>query len=214
MNEFLDALPPKIFAFGNDGKWHEVVILFDSLSKKFYFSLARSESTFPKYLIRDPNYNASAKDRKWLEFSVYGISCWKFICDDIASHGGDALFIDYGYTEAEIPDTFTLRVQVLINSYAYHEHKQVDVFHKPGQCDITYDIDFPLLLAFQTEDNIISQPTPMCDFLNTFGFQERAKFLIENSKSDEQEKIRKFLNMLTSPDQMGRRFKVITINGD
>lgn len=45
--------------------------------------------------------------------------------------GGSGLVMDYG---KDGPSTDTFR--------AFKNHKQVDVFHRPGECDLTADVDF------------------------------------------------------------------------
>lgn len=58
----------------------------------------------------------------------------ELISKKIADYNGSALLIDYGHDGVQKD---TLR--------AFKEHRIADVFEKPGECDLTCDVDFSFL---------------------------------------------------------------------
>jgi NADH dehydrogenase [ubiquinone] 1 alpha subcomplex assembly factor 7 len=58
----------------------------------------------------------------------------ELISKKIVDYNGSALLIDYGHNGLQKD---TLR--------AFREHRIVDIFEKPGECDLTCDVDFAFL---------------------------------------------------------------------
>ncbi|KAF8121754.1 S-adenosyl-L-methionine-dependent methyltransferase [Boletus edulis] len=115
------------------------------------------------------------------------------------SGSGCALVIDYG---AEKAVGNSLR--------AFKEHEIVDVFHRPGECDVTANVDFALLkevLAdLVTPHGTLSQGT----FLNEVGVQLRADRLIKAAPTGERRTaIAESVNRLVDPLGMGGQYAVL-----
>ncbi|KAF8556235.1 DUF185-domain-containing protein [Imleria badia] len=115
--------------------------------------------------------------------------------------GGCALVIDYG---AEKAVGHSLR--------AFKEHEIVDVFHRPGECDVTANVDFALLKEvlsdLVTPHGTLSQGT----FLNEVGLQLRADRLIKAAPTEERKTaIAESVNRLVDPLGMGGQYAVLGI---
>ncbi|KAG8213262.1 S-adenosyl-L-methionine-dependent methyltransferase [Butyriboletus roseoflavus] len=117
--------------------------------------------------------------------------------------GGCALIIDYG---AEKAVGNSLR--------AFKEHEIVDVFHRPGECDVTANVDFALLKEvlsdLVTPHGTLSQGT----FLNQVGVQLRADRLIKAAPTEERKTaIAESVNRLVEPLGMGGQYAVLGVTG-
>jgi NADH dehydrogenase [ubiquinone] 1 alpha subcomplex assembly factor 7 len=140
---------------------------------------------------------------------------------------GSALIIDYGNAHGS---TDTLR--------AFSKHEQVHVLSQPGLVDVTADVDFQAMKNAvnvdylkrrrkrqdgridDTDDNSNKWeveafgPKTQGGFLSSMGAVERTVQLIENDETtDEQaEDLCTALERLVSVDEMGERFKVLSIS--
>jgi NADH dehydrogenase [ubiquinone] 1 alpha subcomplex assembly factor 7 len=142
------------------------------------------------------------------------------LAQDIASllnqQGGAALIIDYG----EEGSTDSLR--------GFWKHEQAHFLSLPGQTDVTADVDFTALKHAvnysrrdrlddgqeQEEKSIKAYgPIPQGKFLVAMGARERVIHSIESdSTTDEQaEDLFYALERLVAPEQMGIRYKVLSI---
>ena len=116
-------------------------------------------------------------------------------------HPGRALFIDYGPDDRS-PDE-TLR--------AYKAGQQVDPLAFPGESDLTADVDFPRLRRIcESEGLAVHGPIQQRYFLTRLGAKERVDALIQANPLRTEE-IRKAVEKLVSPDQMGARFKCVAM---
>jgi len=116
-------------------------------------------------------------------------------------HPGRALFVDYGPDDRS-PDE-TLR--------AYKAGEQVHPLAHPGESDLTADVDFPRLRRIcESEGLAVHGPTQQRYFLTNLGAKERADALIL-ANSQRTDEIRKAVEKLVSPDQMGARFKCVAM---
>jgi Putative S-adenosyl-L-methionine-dependent methyltransferase len=129
----------------------------------------------------------------------------------LAQQGGAALIIDYG---SELGSSDSLR--------GYTRHEQVHFLSRPGEVDITADVDFAALkraVEQQSErqkDGAVVRafgPVSQGEFLMAMGIQERVIDLMQrDSVSDEQaENLYHALVRLVSPEEMGERYKVMAI---
>lgn len=125
---------------------------------------------------------------------------------------GAALIIDYG----EEGSRDSLR--------AFKKHAQVDIMSSPGAVDITADVDFAALKNAVNRDLPRSMknktitveafgPKSQGEFLASMGAVERAITLIEDEKTtDEQaEELCSALERLVAENEMGQKFKVLSI---
>mmetsp|Transcript_20548 Transcript_20548/g.30889 ORF Transcript_20548/g.30889 Transcript_20548/m.30889 type:complete len:619 (+) Transcript_20548:146-2002(+) len=123
--------------------------------------------------------------------------------------GGAALIVDYGQEGS----TDSIR--------GFSRHAQVSFLSRPGEVDITADVDFG---ALRHAVNSLSDsgnkdalrafgPVTQGNFLTSMGIVERVTALIEDgSTTDEQaEDLYTALERLVLPEQMGERYKVLAI---
>ncbi|KAG2017723.1 hypothetical protein CC2G_007209 [Coprinopsis cinerea AmutBmut pab1-1] len=115
--------------------------------------------------------------------------------------GGCGLVIDYGADHA-FGDSFR----------AFKEHKIVDVFHRPGECDITANVDFAYLKEAMTGLIEPHGPITQADFLERMALQTRVEALVRNASSEERKKvILDAANRLVDRSGMGTQYKVLGI---
>ncbi|KAL4072733.1 hypothetical protein V8B97DRAFT_1958167 [Scleroderma yunnanense] len=94
----------------------------------------------------------------------------------------------------------------------FKDHKIVDIFHHPGESNITANVDFVLL-----KESLGSQVTPLGtlrqeEFLNCLGIQLRAASLIRSAMNAERRKvIEGGVNRLVDPLGMGSQYAVLGI---
>lgn len=131
---------------------------------------------------------------------------------------GAALIIDYGNEG----NKDSLR--------AFRKHEQVDVLSSPGTVDITADVDFTAMknainvdmqrLGDSDDKNnrkemevVAFGPKTQGEFLSSMGAVERTIRLIEddNTTDDQAEDLCTALERLVSAEEMGERFKVLSI---
>nr|WP_244313924.1 class I SAM-dependent methyltransferase [Roseibium denhamense] len=195
-NEFFDALPIHQFV-RTKGGWQERHIGLD----------ASGELCFGVGSVRLPEAltPASAQDAPLgsiLETQPAANAIAHDIGSRIASHGGIALFIDYGYEKPAAGDTLQ----------ALHKHAFDDVLAHPGEADLTAHVNFEALAAAAKDAGAAALPLmTQGDFLLKSGLLERAGSLGTGRPHTEQEAIRDAVERLAGPDQMGKLFKVLAI---
>ncbi|KIJ66938.1 hypothetical protein HYDPIDRAFT_85910 [Hydnomerulius pinastri MD-312] len=123
--------------------------------------------------------------------------------------GGCALVVDYGGEKV-----FGDSIRVRIHFFGCREHKIVDVFHRPGECDITANVDFTLLKEvlgdLVTPQGTLSQRT----FLTRLGVQLRAANLMKSAATEERKTaIAEGVNRLVDPLGMGGQYAVLGVVG-
>jgi NADH dehydrogenase [ubiquinone] 1 alpha subcomplex assembly factor 7 len=119
----------------------------------------------------------------------------------LASHGGTAILIDYGYAGGEQGDTLQ----------AVHGHRFSYVLDHPGEQDLTAHVDFAALakavrIGGAEPSCIVSQGT----WLETIGIGARAMALAAKNPADT-ESISAARRRLCDEAEMGRLFKVMAI---
>lgn len=105
----------------------------------------------------------------------------------LATHGGAGVIIDYGYGQGETGDTLQA-----VRRHAYHP-----VLEAPGQADLTAHVDFQALAHPFSKQGLRAHLWTQGDFLRAHGIALRATPAA--------------CHRLTSPDQMGTLFKVLTV---
>lgn len=124
------------------------------------------------------------------------------------NRGGAMLFVDYG-TSDTIP----------VNSLrGIKDHKLVNPFEAPGECDLSTDVDFQALKIAATRhhgNNVeVHGPVEQGDWLHTMGIGARATVLSKAQKTDEgRKRVEQAYNRLTekSGGSMGRLYKVMCV---
>lgn len=182
-NEFLDTLPVHQYLRTPEG-WREqqVGLSNDALALGLSAPVSDRET-----------------DRDWLEVSPMADAITAEIGQRLARHPSAALIVDYGYTATDVPPGPTLQ--------ALRKHEHVPPLHAPGECDLTWLIDFDRsrhLLDAHTATGLTSQGA----FLAAMGIGPRAQSLAQAAPQNA-DAIADALERLTTPDQMGTLFKVL-----
>jgi len=113
--------------------------------------------------------------------------------------GGCGLVVDYGGGKV-FGDSFR----------AFKDHKIVDVFHRPGECDLTTNVDFTFLREAMEDLVTIHGPTPQSTFLERMGLRLRVNALVRNAKTDERRSaIWDAAKRLVDPVGMGKEYQVM-----
>ncbi|KAI1797014.1 S-adenosyl-L-methionine-dependent methyltransferase [Ganoderma leucocontextum] len=126
---------------------------------------------------------------------------------DRASDGsrsaGSALIVDYGGNK------------VYGNSFrAFKNHKIVDVFHRPGECDLTVNVDFSYLAEAAADLATSHGPISQADFLQRMGLEARVNALKVSAKDEERRKqIENAANRLVDRTGMGTQYQVMALAG-
>ena len=123
------------------------------------------------------------------------------LASHLATHGGAAILIDYGYSQSEVGDTLQ----------AVRGHRFSYVLDHPGEQDLTAHVDFASLAVAARDagamaSRIVSQGT----WLETLGIAARAMALAAKNPQDT-ESISAARRRLCDEGEMGRLFKVMAI---
>ena len=188
-NEFFDALPIRQFIFEEKG-WMEQVITQDEQGLTLSRIHAENDVPLPQANIGDV-----------FEIAPDLPEIVTLISDHINMHGGAALFIDYGKSNA-IGDSLQ----------AVRDHKPVDILDQPGLCDLSAWVDFDAIkTAAHSADAYCLGPVDQGDFLKALGLYERAEQLSQNADPKTRRMLAAAVDRLSSPAQMGKLFKVMAI---
>lgn len=146
-----------------------------------------------------------------IEVCPEGILLVQDIHKFIEHNRGAALIIDYG----EEGSSDSIR--------GFSKHKQVSFLSRPGEVDVTADVDFTALKhavnsrrgAEDSSDNspFAFGPIEQGKFLVSMGATERAMHIIDDDKTTDEHaaEIHDALERLISPEYMGHRYKVLAI---
>ncbi|KAI0368764.1 DUF185-domain-containing protein [Pilatotrama ljubarskyi] len=122
---------------------------------------------------------------------------------DGSHSAGSALIIDYGGEK------------VYGNSFrAFKDHKIVDPFHRPGECDLTVNVDFSYLKEASAELATAHGPLPQAIFLHRMGLQARLDALTASAGDEERKKqIEQAAKRLVDPTGMGTQYQIMGLTG-
>jgi SAM-dependent MidA family methyltransferase len=119
----------------------------------------------------------------------------------LATHGGVAIIIDYGYSSGETGDTLQ----------AVRAHRYSYVLDSPGEQDLTAHVDFAALAAAAARGGTsVSRATGQGTWLETLGIAARAMALAAKNPQDT-DRIAAARRRLCDEEEMGRLFKVMAI---
>ncbi|OAX42701.1 DUF185-domain-containing protein [Rhizopogon vinicolor AM-OR11-026] len=225
-HEFFDALPVNVIEKTQQG-WHEVLIApsndpsikYITPSSEFDSNLGspppsqRTSSRWTRVLsptptasgtllgLASPRFSSLPVGTR-IEVSRASMNQARNIGKLIGTKdGGCALVVDYG---ADKPFGDSLR--------AFKEHKIVDIFCSPGECDITANVDFTLLKESMADLVSTHGPISQRDFLTRMGIQVRAAALARSASSPERkQEIEDGANRLVDPLGMGGQYKVLGV---
>ncbi|XP_005105434.1 protein arginine methyltransferase NDUFAF7, mitochondrial [Aplysia californica] len=198
-HEFLDALPIHKFQKTEAG-WREVLVDEDPGNPDaLRFVLAHGKTPASVALLQVE----SEEQRNHIEVCPSAGLTVQEICQRIQSDGGMALLADYGHS-GEKGDTFR----------AFKRHKlHEDPLSEPGSADLTADVDFSYLKSFTNADVDVFGPVTQEKYLINMGIGVRLQALLQKSSQEHWPSLISGFKMLTSPDQMGERFKFMSILG-
>ncbi len=128
------------------------------------------------------------------------------IARHIATHGGVALIIDYGYIGggAKAGSMDTLQA---LKDHSYH-----DVLADVGDADLTAHVDFHALKeAAKNAGAAVYGAITQGAFLSRLGASVRAQMLCQRASEEQKTAIVSGLHRLVAPEQMGELFKVMCI---
>jgi len=194
-NEFFDALPLQQ-AIWRNGSWrHRLIDLNDG---RFDFvdgpPLTPAEKTGWHLSSETQNRPAGTI----AEFCPAAESVAAQIATRIASFGGAFLIIDYGKTDH---DSDSLQ--------AVAAHRPVDLFHEPGNADISHWVDFAALRrATNAAGARFIGPVTQADFLMSIGLRERAENTALHCDADGRRALFAAVDRLVGAHHMGTAFKV------
>ncbi|KAI0768010.1 DUF185-domain-containing protein [Trametes elegans] len=116
---------------------------------------------------------------------------------------GSALIVDYGGEKA------------YGNSFrAFKDHKIVDPFHRPGECDLTVNVDFAYLKEASTGLATHHGPLSQAVFLHRMGLQARVDALKASAKDEERKKsVEQAAKRLVDPTGMGTQYQIMGMTG-
>ncbi|TBU50338.1 S-adenosyl-L-methionine-dependent methyltransferase [Dichomitus squalens] len=116
---------------------------------------------------------------------------------------GSALIVDYGGSK------------VYGNSFrAFKNHKIVDIFHRPGECDLTVNVDFSYLAEAAADLATSHGPISQADFLLRMGMSARVSALQASAKDDYRKKqIQAAAERLVDRTGMGAQYQVMALTG-
>ncbi|KAJ4477330.1 S-adenosyl-L-methionine-dependent methyltransferase [Lentinula aciculospora] len=123
--------------------------------------------------------------------------------DTSPSLGGCGLIIDYGWDHA------------FGNSRrGFKNHEVVDIFHRPGECDLTANVDFAYLK--ESIQDLVPVYGPMTQnlFLSQMGLMIRLERLLQSNQGDQAKRNRiiEGVKRLINPATMGKEYSVMGIS--
>lgn len=193
-NEFFDALPVRQYVKTARGWCERMVIVKDG---ELAFALAPQIT--PAAAI--PASRAGAPDGGVYETAPAATSLTEEISRIIATHGGAALLIDYGYAGTGFGETLQ----------ALRDHRFAPILTDPGSSDLSAHVDFAALAEAAHHGGAqVFGPRPQGTFLEGLGIEARTRRLIQANPS-ETENLTKTLARLTAPDQMGNLFQAMAL---
>jgi len=197
-HEFLDSLPIHKFQKTESG-WREVHIDIDpDKDNALRLVLAPGDSAASAALLKvDP-----ADTRDHIEVCPGAALTVQEMCRRIRAAGGMALLADYGHT-GEKGDTFR----------GFKDHKLHDPLLDPGHADLTADVDFSFLSSLVGSGINVFGPITQENFLINMGIGVRLQALLSSTSQEHWSGLISGFKMLTSKDQMGERFKFLSLYG-
>ncbi|MGK6320777.1 class I SAM-dependent methyltransferase [Sphingomonas sp. DT-204] len=187
-NEFFDALPIRQLVKTNDGWRERLVACQDTV-----FVPVVGNTVF------DPIVPPALRDApagSVLETSPASVAAVRQLARAVATRGGAALVIDYGYAGPAIGDSFQ----------AVKAHRFANPFDQPGEADLTAHVDFATLAeAARAEGAATYGPVGQGAFLTALGIDARAAAL--GGGTD----VMTARDRLVGAEQMGELFRVLAI---
>ena len=186
-NEFFDALPIRQYR-RIGATWRERIV-----TKDFEFA---DGAEVP------PPVDHDVPDGAIVETCPAGAAIARDLGARIAAKGGAALIVDYGAPVPGWGDTLQ----------AVRGHRQVPVFERPGETDLTAHVDFHALARAARAGGCDAHGAlAQGDFLRRMGAHARAASLIAANPGKRAE-IERGLARLIATGEMGRVFRVLALS--
>ncbi|MEC8109166.1 MAG: SAM-dependent methyltransferase [Pseudomonadota bacterium] len=194
-NEFFDALPVDQ-AIWRQPAWRHRLVSVTHGTLSFVDGPALSQAELAAWQISNDQTNMI--DGAIAEYCPVADQIIKQIAGRIACHGGACLVIDYGKN-----DNYSDSLQ------AVAAHKPVDLFHQPGNADISHWVDFGALrrAAVSTGAHFFG-PVTQADFLMSIGLRERAENAARLCDAVGRRALYAAVDRLVGAHHMGTAFKV------
>jgi SAM-dependent MidA family methyltransferase len=194
-NEFFDALPIRQYVRTERG-WNERMVTTDA-GGRLAFTL--SPVVFPDANV--PAGRGEAPPGGFYETSAAGEALVGAIAHRIATHGGAALIIDYGYDTPGFGETLQ----------AVESHSFADVLRDPGAVDLSAHVDFTALGHAAVRGGArVCGPIGQGALLGALGIAARAQALASRHPAM-RDTLTAQVERLCQSDQMGELFKAIAI---
>ncbi len=199
-NEFYDCFPCTQFLH-RAGNWYKRVVgsnqTGDGLEFLYMKANAEEESLIKGYC--KIHQLEQFKDDDLIEISFLAEEFFKKTISMMQnSKYFLQIIVDYGYKIPTLQSSFQ----------AIKDHKKVDVFESPGECDLTFHVDFGVLMniAKESEAKHITLQTQR-NFLLENGLMQR----VESVKTRSDLLLDKAIERLIAPEEMGHLFKVMVV---
>jgi NADH dehydrogenase [ubiquinone] 1 alpha subcomplex assembly factor 7 len=197
-NEFFDALPVRQFLRRED-QWQERMV--DVAEGKLQFTAAKpQDSKMKKWL--DRIAQSAPHNDDIIEYCEAALSIAGAIGEQVKTHGGVGLIVDYGYTQGTRGDTLQ----------AVRDHHYHDPLLEPGIADLTCHVDFAALREAATASGATAYgPVIQGIFLKNLGAVHRAVMLSQWANPEQKTSIMSGIERIVSIEQMGDLFKALCI---
>jgi len=197
-NEFLDTFPIEQFVY-QEGAWRALQVGLDAQGRLVRQACERIVTALPRSLTppRPPG------DGDVMEYCCEQLDWGGPILGGRAAMGPlAALFLDYGHSQTSCGDTLQ----------AICRQRPVNIFHAPGEMDLTAHVDFQHFASCCT-GLTIDGPVTQAEFLGALGIVERASRLMAANPGKAGE-IEAGVARLIAPNGMGTRFKAIGVRSE
>ncbi len=195
-NEFLDALPVRHYEHTAEG-WRERLIMLDENDAFTFTASGPPPPALPAWAQDVPIGGI-------IELSPEREAAARQLGHLLRHAKGAALVIDYGHATPAPGETLQ----------ALHRHRQVDIFHRPGESDLTTHVDFHALATTLRNTGIATPPVmEQGAFLLALGLRERLATLLRNASEEQAGRLLRGAERIAGVEHMGSLFKVLCAHG-
>lgn len=201
-NEFFDALPVYKFEKTEQG-WREVMIIENDdpeVPEHFQFSLAPHQSKAAYVILQNEAVGKEYEVGERIEVSPESYGVAHEIAKVVQRNGGAALLADYG---RNYPLEDSVR--------AISQHKFCSILSRPGDFDVSADVDFSLLARACDGTAFPHGPITQSTFLRAMGIVPRIQSAASTMSKEERHNVALTFDRLVSPEQMGVAYKFFVI---
>lgn len=200
-NEFFDALPVNQYVRKRDN-W--MINMVDVSNDKQHLCITPYTITDEIHHYLKRNYD-HVPDKGIVEINDQANILMKSITQDIKTHGGAFLTVDYGYSEDK-SRSFISTIQSVKN------HEYNPIFMHIGNADLTAHVNFTTLYdTARLHHGEVYGPITQREFLLNMLIDARKDMLLANISDDKKDEFLSGYDRLISEKQMGNLFKVIAV---